>query len=128
MGLLKNAVILGALVALMPTDRAQQAKLAEQAFGAAKWTYTFCERNAATCLQAADAWIIFKKKAEFAGQLAYDLIQERLNNVTADPSAPPPAASGRTVPAERAPAVERGTLTPQDLKPSWRGAAPKQGA
>jgi len=119
MGLLKNAVIVGAVVALMPTDRAQQARLADQAAMAAKWTYTFCERNAATCVQATEVWGVFVKKAEFAGHLAYDLLQERLNGSG--------EGATKTSAPEKPPHVERGTLTPQDLKPSWRGT-PKQGA
>jgi hypothetical protein len=127
MGLLRNAVIVGAVVALMPTDRAQQARLAEQATAAAKWTATFCERNAATCVQATEVWGVFVRKAEFAGHLAYDLLQERLNG-HGDPTARD-ATAPRDASTDRAPPrVERGTLTPHDLKPTWRGSAPRQGA
>ncbi len=128
MGLIRTAIVVGAVVALMPTDRTQQSRLADQASAAAKWTLTFCERNASTCTQAGEVWGVFVKKAQFAGQLAIDLVNDSQRS---EPARPEPA---RTEPAVRRddnppalPATSRGTLTPNDLKPTWRGAVARNG-
>jgi hypothetical protein len=128
MGLIRTAVVVGAVVALMPTDRTQQLRLADQAGAAAKWTLTFCERNAATCTQAGEVWGVFVKKAQFAGQLAIDLVNDsqRSEPAKAEPARTEPAIRREdSLPAQ--PAAARGTLTPSDLKPSWRGAVARNG-
>ena len=79
MGLFKTAIIAGVVIALMPTERNQQSRMSDQVAGAAKWAFTYCERNQAQCVQAAEGWAVFVKKAEFAAKLGYDLVQERLN-------------------------------------------------
>ncbi len=132
MGLFRTAVIAGVVIALMPTERNQQSRMSDQVAGAAKWAFTYCDRNPATCLQAAEAWAVFVKKAEFAAKLGYDLVQERMNrgdNAAAAPTAaptPPQMASDRD--AREPKALERGTLTPLDLKPGWRGSSGGSGA
>ena len=122
MGLFRAAVVVGAVVALMPTDRAQQMRIAEQASSAAHWTITFCERNATTCTQAVDLWGVFVKKAQFAAGLAMDVINDAQK---AEPQAAvEPAAAIVETPLHPA---KRGTLTPQDLKPGWRGQQGRNG-
>lgn len=117
MGFIRTAVVLGAVVALMPTDKAQQLHMAEQAAAAAHWTLTFCERNTNTCAQAGEAWGVFVKKAQFAGQLVVDLI----NDTRKSEPAPPVEPAAVRVESQPPSVVRRGTLTPQDLKPGWRG-------
>lgn len=122
MGLFKTAVIAGVVIALMPTERGQQSHMADQVAAAAKWTVTYCDRNAQTCAQAAQAWGVFVKKAEFAAKLAYDVAQEHLSKDAADSRREPVREQPHgSVTVRPQPALERGTLSSQDLQPAWRG-------
>lgn len=126
MGLFRTAAIAGVVIALMPTERGQQSHMAEQVAAAAKWTVTYCDRNPQTCTQAAEAWAVFVKKAEFAAKLAYDVAQEHLTRNGGEPRETQNARDGRDQPAPGArplPALERGTLSKDDLLPAWRGHA-----
>lgn len=131
MGLFKTALVAGVVIALMPTERGQQSHVADQVAAAAKWTVTYCDRNPQTCTQAAEAWALFVKKAEFAAKLAYDVAQEHLNhNGAGADGRKPQDASDRNSPAaavDPTPALERGTLSKGDLMPAWRGH-PRRGA
>ena len=71
---IKLAFWLGVIVLLMPTDAQQQARLYTTATAAVERATTFCDRNAATCAKAAEAWATFLKKAEFGARLVGDLI------------------------------------------------------
>lgn len=128
MGLFRTAVIAGVVIALMPTERGQQSHVTEQVATAAKWTLTYCDRNPQTCSQAADAWAVFVKKAEFAAKLAYDVAQEHVLH-TGSNSNGGAAQDARDlrdpapVTAKPVPALERGTLSKDDLQPAWRGRA-----
>ena len=114
MSIVRTALLLGVIVAVLPTDEAQQARLYQQVSSAARWAVTFCDRNAATCTAASDAWAGFVKKAEFGARLAYDIVQKQLAAERETPVAP--AADAPTRPRER------GTLAPGDLQPGWRGS------
>ncbi len=123
MSLTKTAMAIGLLVLLLPTDKAQQERLYQQVSTAAHWTVTFCDRNAATCEQASRTWDVFRRKAAFGGQLAYDLLQSALAEKTM------PASSASPLPDTAPLQPSRGTLTPEDMRPRWRGvASPDQGA
>ena len=116
MSLTKTALVVGLVVLLLPTDEGQQARLYQQVSGAAHWTVTFCDRNQTTCEQAQSFWATFRRKAEFGGKLAYDLIQSSLNE----------RATANSRPLDGSPIQpSRNTLTPDDVKPTWRG---QQGA
>jgi len=119
MGLLRTTVILGTIVALMPTDEHQQARLRQQAASAVHWASTFCERNAHSCQTMAGAWTTFQAKAQFAVRMAADTYW---NHDKPAPSATP------SVTAE--PASERrradGTLRPEDMLPAWRTPRPQR--
>lgn len=145
MGLFRTAIVVAAVVALMSTDRNQQAQVYDKAAAAAKWTVTFCDRNAEACKQGGEMWATFVKKAQFAGQMAVQLIQEQAASRTGSPGDAPPkarrhdAASRNEVPlferreqsTERdddVPLLERrearqdaGTLRQDDMRPEWRG-------
>ena len=112
MAMFKKLILLGAAVALLPTDHAQQARFYEQAAGAVHWTATFCDRNGAVCAEGQALWTTFVKKAEFGAEVAYGLVQQHLAPALA------PAQ-----PAAIIPAPARGTLRPEDLQPGWRGTA-----
>lgn len=116
MSLLRTVIVVGAVIALLPSDRAQQERVAQAAFDAAQWTMTFCDRNAQTCDNAATTWAAFKAKAEFAAGVAYDLALTHVLD-PADSTQPPPP------PAETSSLSARGTLNARDLEPAWRGNA-----
>lgn len=119
MAIFRNIIVLGAVVALLPTDHAQQSQFYDKAANAVGWTVTFCDRNAALCAESQALWTTFVKKAEFGAGVVYTLVQQQL------------AGDRPTVePAAAAPAVPRGTLRPDDLRPNWRGPGdtPRRGA
>ncbi len=109
MGLLRLGMIVAVGVALLPADSEQQEMLYNRAALAAHWTVTFCDRNGATCEQAGALWGTFKKKAQFAAQLAYDTLSEQI------------ASSGDQQLSDAR--IETGTLKPGDLEPNWGGGA-----
>jgi hypothetical protein len=113
MSIVRTALLLGVIVAVLPTDEAQQARLYQQVSSAAHWAVTFCDRNAATCTAASEAWAGFVKKAEFGARLAYDIVHKQVMTERQAPVAPAADPSPRP--------RERGTLTPGDLQPGWRG-------
>jgi hypothetical protein len=110
MSILRIGLLVAVVVAVLPEDETQQARLYDRAAHAVHWTATFCDRNGATCTQAGDLWSAFVKKAQFGAQMAYELAVKysKTDNSYFTP------ASGR--PAQ-------GTLTPDDLQPAWRGVA-----
>lgn len=110
MAIVKNALILCAVIALLPTDSAQQAAFFEKSANAMHWTMTFCDRNRETCAQGEAMWSAFVKKAEFGAGVAYSLIQKNLGGD--EPS---------VYPAKEPVFERRGTLKPDDLQPRWRG-------
>ena len=115
MSLFRIAVVLSLGVAIMPSDREQQEQLYARAASAAHWTVTFCDRNGRTCEISAGLWDAFLKKAEFAGKLVYDVALH---------TAGPDDGSLKAIPAST---EERGTLSPQDFEPDWRGAPSETG-
>lgn len=116
MSLFRIAVVLSLGVAVMPSDQEQQEALYERAAHAAHWTITYCDRNAQQCEVAGDVWAAFLRKAEFAGKLAYDVALRSADQAV--PEGRPQAVSHR----------ERGTLSPSDLAPGWRGLDRENGA
>jgi hypothetical protein len=115
MSLFRIAVVLSLGVALMPSDKEQQAALYDRAATAAHWTITYCDRNGPQCEMAGQLWDVFLAKAQFAGQLAYDVaIRASSETVLKDPLSPQLAS-------------DRGTLKADDLKPDWRAAEQKMG-
>lgn len=118
MAFIRNVIVLGAVVALLPTDKAQQSRFYDQAANAVTWTVTFCDRNITLCTEGQAMWETFAKKAEFGAGVAYSLIQQQLNPGS------PPAGPAQPVSAGR------GTLRPDDMRPNWRTPAqpPRPGA
>lgn len=112
MSLLRTVFVVGAVIALLPSDRAQQERLQQVAVDAAHWTLTYCDRNPQTCANAASTWAVFKSKAEFAAGVAYDVAMTHVFKSTAELAA---------VNVETSAIDKRGTLTSRDLQPAWRG-------
>jgi hypothetical protein len=118
MFLIRLAFWVGLVVLVLPTDKAQQAKLYTTVVDSVHRAATFCDRNGELCHQASVYWAVFQKKLEFGARLAFDVASERLSGSS---SAPAPA---ETAPAE----TNRSTLTPADLQPAWRGKPGRTGA
>jgi hypothetical protein len=113
MALLRTVIVVGAVIALLPSDRAQQERLQQAAVDAAHWTITYCDRNAKSCETAAAAWDVFKAKAEFAAGVAYDVAMTHVFKASMDLAA-------NHAPAETSSLSDRGTLTDDDLELRWR--------
>jgi len=121
MGLLRSAVVLGAIVALLPSDKAQQARIFETAGNAAHWTLTFCSRNAEACERGGELWTAFRGKAEFAAHIAYDVASQALVNASKDADTPGAAMPAKASLDGSSRSPDHGTLTGRDLEPAWRG-------
>jgi hypothetical protein len=113
MSILRTAALVAIVVAVLPADKEQQARLFDRAATAVHWTATFCDRNGPTCSQAGEVWSGFVQKAQFGAAMAYELATKS-------------SARGSSL---LAPASDtaRGTLTPEDLEPAWRGTPSRSG-
>jgi hypothetical protein len=118
---LRVAFWLGLVVLLLPTDERQQARVYGTAVSTVERVVTFCDRNAQACAAGAEVWATFVKKAEFGARMAIDLASSGgRKDEDAGPQQVQPTSS-KAKPEPRLPTAERGTLTPADLSPAWRG-------
>jgi len=117
MFLIRVGFWVGLAVLLLPTDERQQARLYSTAVTTVERVTTFCDRNAQACAAGAELWAIFVKKAEFGARMAIDLVSTsgRQDEDAASVRTQPASVKGKPAPAAR------GTLTPADLTPAWRG-------
>jgi len=126
MFLIRLAFWLGLLVLLLPTDERQQTRFYTTALAAFERATTFCERNAQACAVAAQLWATFLKKAEFGARMAVDLVSSggRSEEGASQPLRTEPARSPAHPRLKAEPKLpgDRGTLSPADLTPAWRGA------
>jgi hypothetical protein len=133
MSVLRLAIIASCVVAALPADKSQQARLYDGAVTAAQWAGTYCDREVQKCTQAAEYWEQFKGKAHFAAGVAVDTVQrysavaDGASNTASKTGAEPSIemVAVRAAPFTVAvPLVSgRGTLSDQDLKSSWRSAS-----
>ena len=124
MFLIRVTFWLALIVLLLPTDKGTQERLYTAASETAHRVATFCDRNAQACARGSEYWAVFKQKLDFGAKLAYEIASERLMGKST-PAAAPVTTSSTPAKVERA----KGTLSPADLQPEWRGkAAPKSGA
>jgi hypothetical protein len=123
MFLIRVGFWVGLAVLLLPTDERQQARLYSTAVTTVERVTTFCERNAQACAAGAELWAIFVKKAEFGARMAIDLVSSsgRQDEDAASARTQPASVKGKPAPAAR------GTLTPADLTPAWRGQVQRTG-
>ena len=128
MFLIRMAFWVGLVVVLLPTDERQQARLYGTAVATVERVTTFCDRNAQACAAGAELWSTFVKKAEFGARMAIDLATSSGRKDEDAGAATQPAASAKVKPeakpepsGHQVPAAVRGTLTPADLTPAWRG-------
>jgi hypothetical protein len=120
MFLIRVAFWIGLVVLLLPTDERQQARLYGTAVATVERVTTFCDRNAQACAAGAELWSMFLKKAEFGARMAIDLMGSGAKDEDAGAARSQPA-SAKPRPEPKLPAPARGTLTPADLTPAWRG-------
>ena len=126
MFLIRVAFWVGLAVLLLPSDERQQARLYGSVVATAERVTTFCDRNAPACVAGAELWAAFVRKAEFGARIAIDLVSSGgRREDEAAPRLQPTGANGR--PEPRLPPSSRGTLTPADLAPVWRGQAQRTG-
>jgi len=123
MFLIRVGFWVGLAVLLLPTDERQQARLYSTAVTTVERVTTFCDRNAHACAAGAELWAIFVKKAEFGARMAIDLVSTsgRQDEDAASLRTQPASVKGKPAPAAR------GTLTPADLTPAWRGQVQRTG-
>jgi len=126
MSLIRTIVIAAAVIAVLPSDRAQQERLQQAVVDAAHWTLTFCERNGRTCETAAAAWETFKTKAEFAATVAYDVAMTHTFGEAGLETGSTPVRLDQ-LRLDQPAGATRGTLTPLDLEPGWRGTVSRKG-
>ncbi len=110
MSILKIGILVAVVVAVLPTDREQQAALYDRTASAVHWTATFCDRNGPTCEQAGVLWEGFVQKAKFGAAMAYELAMKSAGKEQSLSLIEP------TVDL-----TPRGTLRQDDLEPAWRG-------
>jgi len=125
MFIIRSAFWIALIIALIPSDPAQQAKMYQTASYAVHRAATFCDRNAAVCDSAHAYWGLFKEKAAVGARMLGDLVNERMMA----PAAPDRATQygGREI----TPILERSapsseTLRPADRAPEWRSRARTQ--
>jgi len=124
MFLIRVTFWLALIVLLLPTDKGTQERLYTAASETAHRVATFCDRNAQACARGSEYWAVFKQKLDFGAKLAYEIASERLMGKST-PAAAPVTTSSTPAKVERA----KGTLSPADMQPEWRGkATPKSGA
>jgi hypothetical protein len=129
MFLIRAAFWIGLVVLLLPTDERQQARLYGTAVATVERVTTFCERNPQTCATGADLWATFLKKAEFGARIAIDLVTSSGRREPDTGQRAEPASTGGRPASPRSPRApaSRGTLTPDDLAPPWRGHVQRTG-
>ena len=111
MSILRIGLLIALVIIVLPEDEQQRARLYDRAATAAHWTITFCERNEPTCDRAGRLWNALLKKAEVGAQMAYDFTIKYAKG------------TGRETGT-----AARGTLTPEDMRPAWRGRPTRAGA
>jgi len=116
MSILKAGLLVAVVVAILPTDREQQAALYDRAASAVHWTATFCDRNAVTCEQAGVVWGGFVQKAKFGAAMAYELATKGAGKSAGN-------EKGYSLIEPTVDLTPRGTLRPDDLEPAWRGSS-----
>lgn len=108
MFLLKIGIVVALVIAVLPANEQQQDQLFSRAATAVRWTTTFCDRNGTACAKAGEILGTLASKAKFGATMAYDMALRYSDN-----------AGGYLSPVRYGP--ERGTLSPEDLEPAWRG-------
>ncbi|MDX2158672.1 MAG: hypothetical protein SFW09_19395 [Hyphomicrobiaceae bacterium] len=110
MFLIRSAFWLALLVAILPSDPREQARLYQTASQALHHAATFCDRNGSLCQEAEVHFAAFKVKLAVGARMAADLVNERLTG-----------SSPRLAVPSDGPLPAADTLSPADRLPAWRG-------
>lgn len=113
MFLIRSAILLALLIAILPSDPAGQARLQATASHALHQAVTFCDRNKDVCDQAGVYWTQFKDKAAVGARMAGELVNEHWKRQQSVHDAP-------AVPRFDQPLPVRDTLSAADRSPDWR--------
>ena len=127
--LLRSAFWLSVVLVLLPSGQSQPSSAAPHATeavsaaGAALFDMTgFCDRQPGACLTGAQAAVAFGQRAQAGAKMVYEFLSEK--------AGPANTGSVKAVPSAIRTVTAKGsqhTLTPADLKPTWRGPASKNG-
>ena len=141
--MLKKLLLVGAIIAIIPLERENQADLYQAAKSTFRDITGFCGRNPGVCEKGNAAIDKFATKAEFGARMMVDIAKEqsgtssdevaqllKATNLPGSLNRPSPLPVQST---ERFPTYENkqynehygstsSTLSPTDLKPGWRGA------
>jgi hypothetical protein len=115
MSLIRSALILGAVVYMMPADPEKQRQLIASASHTLIWGVTYCDREPEACRQAQVVWTQLVEKAKFGVALASDLASQWSEQSAARQRA---AAADRPVSAAAVPRDDLRRLIEQDAKHS----------
>ncbi len=141
--MLKKLLLVGAIIAVIPLERENQADLYEAAKSTVSDIMGFCDRNSGVCEKGNAAIDKLATKAEFGARMMVDIAKEqsgtssdevarllKATNLSRGLRRPQPAPAQS---AERFPTYQNkqysdhygansNTLSSTDLKPGWRGA------
>lgn len=122
MFLIRTAFWLALVILLLPANEGQQRQIFGAAEAAIKDLGTFCVRNPEVCERSKSAFQDFGEKAQDGAKALMDLIEESANG-----SVERQAQSSNPFRHSVFQRDTRGTLTNDDLEPSWLGAARRSG-
>ncbi|MGI9407652.1 MAG: hypothetical protein ACR2O4_14865 [Hyphomicrobiaceae bacterium] len=77
MSLFKTVVLVGVIIAVLPSDRENQLALHQTAMSVGAEARSFCSERPNICVSRQDAWESFKSKATFGYELATEMIWGR---------------------------------------------------
>lgn len=120
MYLIKTAFWLSLIILVLPTSAEDQGDIYGTATQTVRDLKSFCTRNPQVCTKSAEAWTVFKQKAEFGAKLVMDLVNSEGNDQTQSYSATPSAKkTGLWI--DMFGARDQNTLTSADREPRWNG-------
>jgi hypothetical protein len=126
MFLFRLAFWVGLAILLLPSDERQQERLYATAMATVERATTFCDRNPRVCAAGGELWATFLKKAEFGVRMAINVAGSG-GHSSDDAASPQQPAMKPAMEPRPSPAAARGTLTPADLSPAWRGQLQRTG-
>jgi uncharacterized protein DUF5330 len=126
--LLRTAFWLSIVLVLLPTGKSQPSSAAPGAVEAVSAAGTalsdmtgFCDRQPGACLTGAQAAVAYGQRAQAGAKMVYEFLSKKAASADASSPKAVPAKTTTTVTAK----PSQHTLTPVDLKPTWRGPASK---
>jgi hypothetical protein len=143
MGILRNAIILGAVAVAMPNPPASQQGPGVVPPTASSFAYlaaaadtfadvrAFCERRPGVCQTAGHLAITIEAKAKYSAKLIYEWANDASEGKATGTGLPPdlatadPIATGST--GNKVAFESQSTLKLEDLIPAWKAPKPKKG-